>query len=90
LRWRYRADLRRAVAAHQDAAAIFGKTGDRHGESMALGNLGLALREAGRSDEAITACQAVAAIFRETGDEHRERFALDNLDTAKGRAAGGG
>jgi len=33
-----------------------------------LNNLGLALRAAGRHDEAITACQDAIAIKRETGD----------------------
>ena len=31
-----------AITAHQDAAAIYRETGDRHGEGMALNNLGVA------------------------------------------------
>jgi hypothetical protein len=38
----------------QDAAAIYRETGDRHREGMALGNLGPALAEIRRFDEAIT------------------------------------
>ena len=49
--------MEEAITAHQDAAAIFRETGDRHGEGMALDNLGVALREAGRFEEAITAHQ---------------------------------
>ena len=50
---------------------------------MALTNLGSALQEARRFDEAITACQDAAAIFRETGDEHNERIAVGNLEAAR-------
>jgi hypothetical protein len=38
------------------------------GEGRALGNLGTALRDVRRFDEAITAHQDAAAIHRETGD----------------------
>jgi tetratricopeptide (TPR) repeat protein len=69
-----------AITAHQDAAAIFQETGDRHGEGRALNNLGLALRGVRRFDEAITALESAAAIFRETGDRHRESDALTNLE----------
>ena len=73
--------MEEAITAHQDAAAIFRETGDRHGEGTALDNLGLALREVGRLEEAITAHQDAAAIFRETGDRHREVIALNNLES---------
>ena len=56
-----------AITAHQDAAAIYRETGDRHREGMALTNLGLALREVGRFEEAITAGQDAAAAFRASG-----------------------
>ena len=49
---------------------------------MALDNLGLALREVRRFEEAITACQDAAAIYRETGDRHGEGMALSNLGVA--------
>ena len=48
----------------------------------ALNNLGLALREVRRFEEAISAHQDAAAIYRETGDRHREGEALDNLGVA--------
>ena len=47
-----------------------------------LNNLGIALREVRRFDEAITAHQDAAAIFRETGDRHGEGTALTNLGLA--------
>ncbi len=59
------------------------RLGDRHGESRALNNLGLALRDAGRSDEAITAHQDATAIFRQTGDRHGEGIALGNLERTR-------
>jgi tetratricopeptide (TPR) repeat protein len=72
-----------AITAHQDAAAIYRETGDRHREGNALNWLGLALRETGRSEEAITAHQDAAAIYRETGDRHSEGDALNNLEAAR-------
>jgi hypothetical protein len=50
---------------------------------MALNDLGSALREAGRFEEAITADQDAATIFRETGDRHGEGEALGNLEAAR-------
>jgi hypothetical protein len=35
-----------AITAHQDAAAIYWETGDRHGQGRVLTNLGIALQEA--------------------------------------------
>ena len=75
-----------AISAHQDAAAIYRETGDRHWEGTALNNLGVALREVRRFEEAISAHQDAAAIYRETGDRHGEGMALNNL----GAGAGGG
>ena len=49
---------------------------------MALTNLGDALPEVRRFEEAITACQDAAAIFREIGDRHGEGMALNNLGLA--------
>jgi hypothetical protein len=43
------------------------------------GNLGLALRQVRRFDEAMIAGQDAAAIFRQTGDRHGEDAALNNL-----------
>ena len=38
-----------AITAYQDALAIYRETGDRHGEGIALNNLGLALQKVGGS-----------------------------------------
>jgi tetratricopeptide (TPR) repeat protein len=56
--------------------------GDRHGEAVALNNLGSALQQARRFEEAITAHQQAAAIGRELGDRHGEAAALNNLGSA--------
>ncbi|WP_214324750.1 ATP-binding protein [Nonomuraea sediminis] len=75
-----------AIAAHQNAAAIFrelgdrgGEPGDRGGEGAALNNLGIVLREVGRFDEAIAAHQNAAAIFRDLGDRGGESIAQNNF-----------
>ncbi|MBN6040043.1 tetratricopeptide repeat protein [Amycolatopsis sp. 195334CR] len=47
--------------------------------AIASNNLGAALREVRRFDEAITHLQQAAAIFRETADRHGEGQALGNL-----------
>ena len=72
-----------AITADQRAVALFAELGDRHGEAMALDNLGLALREVRRFDEAITAHQQAVALFAELGDRHREAMALRNLGLAR-------
>ena len=72
-----------AISAHQDAAAIFRETGDRHGEGQALNNLGLALPLVRRFEEAISALQDAAAIFRETGDRHSEGITLNNVESVR-------
>ena len=72
----------------RSAAMRARRQGDRLHEAAALNNLGIALREVRRFEEAITAHQDAAAIFRETGDRHREGGALNNLGLAlRGGAA---
>jgi tetratricopeptide (TPR) repeat protein len=68
-----------AVAADQDAAAIYREIGYRRGEGAALNNLGLALKAMRRFDEAIAAHQDAAAIYREIGYRRGEGMALGNL-----------
>ena len=80
LSWRRRFDdLLTVLAISRDSAH---RLGNRAGEAAALNNLGLALRQVRRFEEAISACQDAAAIFRETGDRHGEGVALDNLGAA--------
>ena len=55
---------------------------NRDGEGDALNNLGGALLEMCRFEEAITAHQDAAAIYRETGDRQGEGDALNNLGLA--------
>ncbi len=80
LSWRRRFDdwLTVLVISRDTARRL----GDRHGEGMALNNLGVALRCARRFDEAIAAHRDAAAIFRETGDRRGEGTALNNLGLA--------
>ena len=56
--------------------------GDQEGEGDALNNLGGALLEVHRFEEAIIACQGAAAIFQETGDRRGKGDALNNLGLA--------
>lgn len=59
------------------------EAGARHGEGLALANLGSTLRELGRLEEAVTAHQDAAAIFPETGKRHGEGMALADLEGAR-------
>jgi tetratricopeptide (TPR) repeat protein len=70
-----------AITAHQEAAAIFRETKDKHSEGLALNNLGLAFREARQFEDAVTACQASISIFRKIRNRHGEGMALQNLGT---------
>jgi tetratricopeptide (TPR) repeat protein len=77
LAWRRRFDDWLAVlAVSRDSAR---QLNDKGHEAAALNNLGVALREVGRFEEAVSACQDAAAIFRETGDRHSEGLALVGL-----------
>jgi tetratricopeptide (TPR) repeat protein len=58
------------------------KISDRHGEAMTLDNLGLALQQVRRYEEAIAACQQAVAMHQETGDRYRQSIAQANLDPA--------
>jgi Tetratricopeptide repeat len=73
---------RRCWATSSTQAAIFVEVGDRYGEGGALGNLGNALREVRRFEEAITAHTQAAAIYVEVGDRHSEGTALNSLGNA--------
>ncbi|MFG2357731.1 tetratricopeptide repeat protein, partial [Streptomyces sp. NPDC048521] len=56
--------------------------GDHDGEGRALNNLGTALQQVRRFDEAIDAHQQAAARFTELGDNEGEGRALNNLGMA--------
>jgi tetratricopeptide (TPR) repeat protein len=66
-------DMIAMCAAVRDAAR---RAGDRHDEAQVLCDLGIALCEARRFDEAITAGRDAARICHETGDRYGEARAL--------------
>ncbi|MFJ9662065.1 tetratricopeptide repeat protein, partial [Streptomyces griseoflavus] len=78
-RRRYFTDV---LALAQHALTDARQSGDRDREGTALNNLGLALREVRRFEEAIDAHTQTAAIFHELDDRHREAGALNNLGLA--------
>ena len=80
LDWRHHFDD--IITTGRAAAESAHHAGDQHGEAQALGNLGLALRQVRRFEEAITAHQEDLALCRELGDRHGEAQALDNLGSA--------
>ena len=81
-----------AIAACQDAVAIYRETGDRHGEGRVLANLGITLGEAGRLEEAITAHQDAVANL--PGDRRPpqpgQSAGQPRHRAAQGRPGGGG
>jgi tetratricopeptide (TPR) repeat protein len=81
--WRRFDDWLAVASISRDAAR---RLGDRTNEAVTLINLGAALVEMDRFQEAISAHQDAAAIFRETGDRHSEGMALINLGLALVRA----
>ncbi|MGC1732923.1 MAG: tetratricopeptide repeat protein [Pseudonocardiaceae bacterium] len=56
--------------------------GDHHREGAALNNLGSALAEVGRFEEAITSYRQAADIYHKLGDQHGEGRAQGNLGLA--------
>ncbi|MGA4994713.1 tetratricopeptide repeat protein [Nonomuraea bangladeshensis] len=80
LSWRRALDDRLAIDTIAVTSSI--QLGDRHGEGQALNNLGVALQEMRRFEEAITAHRDAGAIYRELGDRHGEGMALNSLGNA--------
>ncbi|WDF44824.1 tetratricopeptide repeat protein [Streptomyces sp. T12] len=62
------------------------RSGDRLDEAIAWNSLGLALRQAGRAEEAIDAHTRARDFFQAAGDSHREAMAWGNLGLALRRA----
>lgn len=78
----FRRHLSELITVTDSYRALCRQAEDRHGEGMALSNLGVALNEAGRFDEAVTAHTQAVELIRETGDRHDEGIALNNLGLA--------
>ncbi|MFF8451328.1 tetratricopeptide repeat protein [Streptomyces leeuwenhoekii] len=80
LDWRrYFDDLITVSRAAQEAAH---RAGGRHSEAAAWNNLGIALREAGRVEEAIDAHTRARDLLQAAGDRHGEAIAWNNLGIA--------
>ncbi|MGI5194752.1 tetratricopeptide repeat protein [Streptomyces sp. CA-288835] len=58
------------------------RAGDRLGEGIAWTNLGIALRQTGRAEEALDAHTRARDLFRAVGDRHGEGSAWNNLGLA--------
>ena len=63
----------------QRALAIARESGDRHGESIALGGLGVLYTFLGRVEEGLACDLAALAIHRERGDRRLEGAALSGI-----------
>jgi tetratricopeptide (TPR) repeat protein len=80
LAWRrYFDDWSTVARVAQEAAH---RAGDRRGEATAWSDLGLALREAGRVDEAIEAATRARDLHQTTGDRHNEATPWSNVGLA--------
>lgn len=75
----WRVYLQECVDTHVVAVNAARSINDRRHEGTALTNLGTALQELRRFDEAIEAHQQAVAVYREAADKHSEGSALNNL-----------
>ncbi|MBX9361798.1 tetratricopeptide repeat protein [Streptomyces sp. WAC04114] len=78
----YRRSFNDWITVTTSALAVCRELGSRSGEGAMLNNLGIALREAGRAEEAIEVLTQAATLFSELGDRHHEGRALTNLGGA--------
>ncbi|MFH8935095.1 tetratricopeptide repeat protein [Streptomyces griseosporeus] len=84
LDWRrYFDDLIMISRAAQEAAH---RAGDRYNEAATWNNLGLALRDTGRVEEAIDAHTRARDLFQAAGNRHAEAMAWNNLGLALQKA----
>ncbi|MFD9944862.1 tetratricopeptide repeat protein [Nonomuraea sp. NPDC059023] len=67
------------LAVDSIALACMREVGDRRREGKALNNLGLALQEMRRLEEAIAAHEQAATIFEAFGDDYNWDIAVANL-----------
>ncbi len=61
------------------ALAVYREVSDREGEGIALANLGLALQQQGRHDEALDLLRQALSIDREIGNRRSEGYVLTHL-----------
>lgn len=80
LRWRRYFDDGIAVARAAREAAH--QAGDRDGEAFRWGDLGLALQETGRAEEAIDAHTRARDVYQAAGNRHGEADGWNNLGIA--------
>ena len=69
----------RAISCHEQALDIDREVGDRRGEGIDLGNLGLAHAALGRAEQSIDYHEQALDIDREVGDRRGEVTDLGNL-----------
>ena len=83
LSYRHIGQYQQAIELHQQSLAIDHAIGDRQGEAVSLGNLGLInYRYLGQYQRSIELHQQSLAIEREIGDRQGEAISLNNLGSA--------
>jgi tetratricopeptide (TPR) repeat protein len=75
-------DLNHAVMAYEQALALFQAQGDRSGEGLTLGNLGILYNRVGALQRAIDTYEQALGIFRDLGDVRRQGHTLFTLGFA--------
>ncbi|MFJ4524767.1 tetratricopeptide repeat protein [Streptomyces sp. NPDC088810] len=80
LRWRRHFDD--LIAVTDAARRATERSGDRLSQAAAWNNLGNALVEAGRTEEAIDVLTRARGLYQAAGDGHREAMAWNNLGNA--------
>ncbi|MGD1936205.1 MAG: CHAT domain-containing protein [Cyanophyceae cyanobacterium] len=79
------AQLQEAQDLYRQALELYQALGDREGEALILGNLGLIYGDLGQFAEALEYAQAALEINRELGHRSRESTVLSNLGVIYGR-----
>ena len=75
-------DVRKAIEFYEQALLIAHEVGDRRGEGVFLGNLGLTYASLGDARKAIEFYEQALVIARGIGDRYGEGNALGNLGVA--------
>ncbi|MFI9174562.1 tetratricopeptide repeat protein [Streptomyces lincolnensis] len=77
--WRYLDD---GITVARTALEIHRRSGDRSEEARAWNRLGMVLRTAGQTDEAIESCNRARDMYQDIGDRCGEASACDDLANA--------